>query len=221
MSSMRKKIPTCTMHLPFKEVSSSPGIKVPFLTIRSATREPSTGSRRLSDAPPESEHSMAGPSGTALPLGANLIGHNAESSTTVQDSGLPILDLGLFTNFECQAETSLSIETLHLFNPSTFQHLLSTMASRMCGELPDDAGLVVQFREQRQQPSSMLNYQRGIASTAARTVQAPGSSDGDLGVIPTPGRFTIDPLHFLGITPTAQSSELLQACKLIHCSLRY
>jgi hypothetical protein len=221
VSSVCKKIPTCTMHLPFKEVNSSPDIKVPFLTVRSATREPSTGSRRSSDALPESEHSMAGPSGTALPLGADSIGYDAESSTTVQDSGLTILDLGLFTNLECQAETSLSIETLHLFNPSTFQHLVSTMASRMCGELPDDAGLVVQFREQRQPSPTILNCQRGIASTAARTVQAPGSSDGGLGVIPTPSRFTIDPLHFLGITPTAQSSELLRTCKLVHCGMRY
>jgi hypothetical protein len=164
---------------------------------------------------------MAGSSGTGLPLGADLIGYNAESSTTVQGSGLPILDLGLFTNLGCQAETSLSIETLHLFNPSTFQQLLSTMASRICGELPDDAGLVVQFREQRQPPPTILNCQRGTASTAARTVQAPGSSYGDLGVVATPGRFTIDPLHFLGITPTAQSSELLQACELIHGGLRY
>jgi hypothetical protein len=190
--------------------------------MRSATREPSTGLRRLSDAPPKSEQSMAGPSGPALPLVADLIGYNAESSTTVQDSGLPILDLGLFTNFGCQAETSLSIETLHLFNPSTFQQLVSTMVSRMCGELPDDTGLVVQFREQRQPPHAIPRCQRCIASTAARAVQAaPGSNDGHLGVIPTPGRFTIDPLHFLGITPTAQSSELLQACKLIHCGMRY
>jgi hypothetical protein len=140
----------------------------------------------MSDAPPESEHSMPGPSGIALPFGADLIKDHAEPSTTVHDSGLPVLDLGLSTSRGCQAETSLSIdiETLHLFNPSKFQQLLDI--------------------------------------TAARTVQAPGSSDRrGLGVIPTPGRFTIDPLHFLGITPTAQSSELLQACKLIHCGMRY
>lgn len=34
--------------------------------------------------------------------------------------------------------------------------------------------------------------------------------------LPTPDNFgisSVDPLHFLGITPTVQSSELLQACK--------
>jgi hypothetical protein len=125
------------------------GIKLPFLTIRSATRE---------NAPPESEHSMARPSETALPLEPDLIGYQAEPCTTVQDPGLPILDM----------------KTLPLFGPSTFQQLVSTMVSRR-----------------------------------------------DLGVTPTPGRFTIDPLHFLGITPTTQSSELLQACKLIHYGMRY
>jgi len=91
-------------------------------------------------------------------LEPDLIGYQADPSTTVQDPGLPILD----------------IDTLPFFGPSTFQQLVSTMVSRR-----------------------------------------------SLEVIPTLCRFTVDPLHFLGITPTAKSSELLQACKLIHYGMRY
>ncbi len=42
-------------------------------------------------------------------------------------------------------------------------------------------------------------------------------------VVGTPSRFSItavDPLHFLGITPTVESAELLNACKLTVFSLR-
>jgi hypothetical protein len=148
--------------------------------------------------------------------GADSTRSNTEPSTSVRDSGLLVQDLELFQNLECQAETSLSIETLHLFSPPTFQHLLSSMASRICGELPDGTGDVVQFRQQRHLPPPEPKSQKGKAPAAeTKTAQLHRSSGGDGRIIPKPGNFIIDPLHFLGITPTTQSSELLKACKLI------
>ena len=119
-------------------------------------------------------------------------------------------------------QPSISIETLEQFSSEDYQQLLTAMVSRISSAvLSESVVSAVPF----------LEDSRGGKNRASQLVQGGFSRDAETLPIlrcednfyqrcsvPRPSNFSIssvDPLHFLGITPTVQSAELLQACKSI------
>ncbi|KAG4440173.1 hypothetical protein IFR05_004318 [Cadophora sp. M221] len=116
------------------------------------------------------------------------------------------------------SECSVSMETLEQFDPNSYQNLLSTMVSRissrvLAGSADSNAAFLGLSNETRTQlPSISYEQLSSYRNSATFALESRRSPQHDL--VPPPDNFSIssvDPLHFLGITPTVQSSELLQA----------
>jgi hypothetical protein len=124
-----------------------------------------------------------------------------------------------FIHNEAELEQpSVSIETLDQFSPEDYQKLLTTMVSQISSAVLNESEL---------SGGRFLEDSRGGENKSPQLLQGQFSKDEkssqvvqfkDATTIPRPSNFSItsvDPLHFLGITPTVQSAELLQACKYI------
>jgi hypothetical protein len=119
-------------------------------------------------------------------------------------------------------QPSVSMETLEQFSSEDYQQLLTTMVSQIPSAVLNGPEL---------SDSRFLEDSRGGENKSPQLIQGEFIKDEKPGqivqfkhtsAIPRPSNFSIssvDPLHFLGITPTVQSAELLQACKNIHLKL--
>jgi hypothetical protein len=114
----------------------------------------------------------------------------------------------------------VSFETLDQFSSEKYQQLVTNMVSDLSSAV---------LRESFVAEAPFLKMSKGGENRSPRLPQR-NSEDFDAsnenpyfknnslqrGGIPTPSHFSIsavEPLHYLGITPTVQSAELLQACK--------
>ncbi len=117
----------------------------------------------------------------------------------------------------------VSFETLEKFSSENYQQLVTTMVSELSSAV---------LRESFVPGTPFLKLSSGGANRSPRGLQG-DSRDRDQsnengyfktyflqnGTLPPPSHFSIsaiEPLHYLGITPTLQSAELLQACKWEH-----
>jgi hypothetical protein len=104
-------------------------------------------------------------------------------------------------------QTSLSIESLDQFDTGDYQQLQSTMVSQISSAVLRGSGV---------SEVPFLGKLRGKITLPRLTQGVFSKDDLQSSSVPPPSHFSIssvDPLHYLGITPTVQSAELLQACK--------
>lgn len=123
-------------------------------------------------------------------------------------------------------QPSISIDTLEKFGSNEYQTLITKMVSEFSSAAPRDSFL---------SEIPFLRQSKGGENKSPRILQSTCGENGEsneksyLGhdtlqhaAIPPPSNFSIsvvDPLHYLGITPTVQSAELLQGCKYPHSSI--
>jgi len=113
----------------------------------------------------------------------------------------------------------VSVETLHQFGPKAYQDLLTSMVSQisssvLAGSGNSSAAFLGSSNKTRNEPPPIFYDRLSLYRRSASGTPDQPSPYHD--VIPSPHDMkisSVDPLHFLGITPTIQSSELLQACK--------
>lgn len=123
-------------------------------------------------------------------------------------------------NDEPSQEISLSIHNLEEFDSRSYQTLLSNMVSVMRAEALDGyerldeepPGSQSRLLETTGFSKGLLNRKKSEMQVRMHLAKSRFAQN-----IPTPSRFSItsvDPLHFLGITPLVRSGELLHACEL-------
>jgi len=111
----------------------------------------------------------------------------------------------------------VSVETLHQFGPKAYQDLLTSMVSQisssvLAGSGNSSAAFLGSSNKTRNEPPPIFYDRLSLYRRSASGTPDQPSPYHD--VIPSPHDMkisSVDPLHFLGITPTIQSSELLQA----------
>ena len=114
---------------------------------------------------------------------------------------------------------SVSVETLHQFGPIAYQDLLTSMVSQisssvLAGSESSNAAFLGLSNRTRTEPPP-ISYDR-LSLYRRSASGTPDQRSPYRDVIPSPHDMkisSVDPLHFLGVTPTVQSSELLQACE--------
>lgn len=112
---------------------------------------------------------------------------------------------------------SVSVETLDQFGPKAYQELLTSMVSQisssvLAGPLKSTAAFLGSSNKTRTELPSISYDRLSLYRRSASGTPDQRSPHHDF--VPSPHDMNIssvDPLHFLGITPTVQSSELLQA----------
>lgn len=111
------------------------------------------------------------------------------------------------------SNSSLSPDSLDEFGPSEYQDLLTTMVANITGDVLSGS---VYPGSGDDPDESNGDLQMSSMGNALVSQQQPGQPPHLSSATAAPSRFSIsvvDPLHFLGITPTYHSGELLQACK--------
>ena len=104
-------------------------------------------------------------------------------------------------------------------DPNAYQKLVSQMASTISeAVISGDAGSRLQFLTESNdaQNRPMKESNRNLIRKQNEWFDEPPSWDFSRGAVGTPSRFNIssaEPLHFLGLTPTSESGDLLQGCK--------
>jgi hypothetical protein len=125
-----------------------------------------------------------------------------------------------FSNAGGSKQVTVSVETLDTFDPGTYQRLLNNMVSRISkdvrsGRIDTNISLFGEPKE-RHPPATDLIRTQTLLQSPSEIISSSHRSMMSLEDIESPSTFSIsvaDPLHFLGVTPTNQSGELLQACK--------
>ncbi|KAK0108232.1 hypothetical protein ONS95_003052 [Cadophora gregata] len=120
-------------------------------------------------------------------------------------------------NDATKRDLSVSVETLDQFGPNTYQDLLSSMVSQISSSvLADPANsnaAVLGSSNKTRTELPAISYDR-LSLYPRSPSGTPDQRSPHFDLVPSPHDMNIssvDPLHFLGITPTVQSSELLQA----------
>jgi hypothetical protein len=115
----------------------------------------------------------------------------------------------------------VSFDTLEQFSSENYQQLVTTMISHLStavlGESFAAEALLPKMskRGESRLPSFLQSNSRGYRQPKENPHFRSNSLQ--CRAVPPPSHFSIsavEPLHFLGITPTVQSAELLQVCKL-------
>jgi hypothetical protein len=132
-----------------------------------------------------------------------------------------------FINSEPEpGQPSISIDTLEKFGSNEYQTLITTMVSELSASAAYDSFI---------SEIPYLRQSKGGENKSPRILQSSWEENGQSNdktyfghdtlqhdAIPPPSNFSIsivDPLHYLGVTPTVQSAELLQGCKYQHSSM--
>jgi hypothetical protein len=117
------------------------------------------------------------------------------------------------------SQVTLSVGTYDSFanDPDAYQKLVSQMVSTISeAVISGDTESRLQFlSESDTQNQAMRETNRSLIKKQNEWFDAPLSVDYS-GAVSTPSRFSIssaEPLHFLGLTPTSKSGDLLQGCK--------
>lgn len=161
-------------------------------------------------------------------LSESEIDHNSAStyfSIARHDTSIAALSGPDLWNSEAleRKPINLSVGSLESLaeNPNGYQNLLSSMVSQISAEVissPIDSARSIVGE------ASALHYTRikmpqNTSSLSDKTLIAPRTQMRALMAnpeIPPPSNFSmslVDPLHYLGITPTDQSGNLFQACE--------
>ena len=115
------------------------------------------------------------------------------------------------------AVTTISISEIDKFKAPSYQNLLNTMVSRiseavMSGDYESNSA----FPQSQEQRKRSFNSKPASKNKTFIKVHRDKLTVQYSPPVGTPSSFSIssvDPLHFLGITPTFESGELLHACK--------
>ena len=135
---------------------------------------------------------------------------NGKSAASTGDFGAENIQQIGPQDVKILSHSRLSPDSFDDWGPSEYQELLTTMVGNIADDV-QDAALGPSKSKSRSPGSSQSDSPRG----ALVPYQRPGflRSPDD---VATPSKFSItsvEPLHFLGITPTYESGELLQACE--------
>lgn len=115
------------------------------------------------------------------------------------------------------AVTTISVPEIDKFNAPSYQNLLNTMVSRisaavMSGDYESNSA----FLESQEERKRSFNSKPASNNKTLINIHRDQRNVQYSPPVGTPSSFSIssvDPLHFLGITPTYESGELLHACK--------
>lgn len=103
---------------------------------------------------------------------------------------------------------TLSMASLDRFDSKSYQQLLSSMVSQISASTNDSSDAEhARLKKQGECQSALVHGKKDVKPTLP--LLAPASQQ------PSPSRLlmsSVDPLHFLGVTPTVNSAELLHAC---------
>ncbi len=118
-------------------------------------------------------------------------------------------------------QPSLAIETLDKFNAEDYQQLLTTMVSQissavLSGSAVSEVPFLEKSRGRKNRSSQLFQPTLSGDEESGQVVRPFNQRLQQRHALSPPGNFSIssvDPLHYLGITATARSAELLQACK--------
>ncbi|PVH85216.1 hypothetical protein DL98DRAFT_651089 [Cadophora sp. DSE1049] len=140
----------------------------------------------------------------------------SESTTSHSDDLVPawLQDEHDATN----RQLSVSVETLDQFGPKAYQELLTSMVSQISSSvlvdpLNSNAAFLGSSSNKTKTELPSISYDR-LSLYRRSASGTPDHLSPHHDFVPSPHDINIssvDPLHFLGITPTVQSSELLQA----------